>query len=217
MTTDIQQKPMWRRLAVPLIVGAIAGGLGAFAFLQLAEIDGGDGLGTSREIAGLVGVLYALCGVAVLLGALNPAVGAKFLNVEDADELREQSRMLVYSGVATLLIGLALGLLALSGEDGFVAAEIGAIVAVASIIAASILSIAMQRHIDELQRALSNDAVASAFYLMAFFGGGWALLAHLDYVAPPAPLDWLTMFAATLLIGAFWQTARRGLMMRGPN
>ena len=75
----------------------------------------------------------------------------------------------------------------------------------------------MQRHIDELQRALSNDAVASAFYLMAFFGGGWALLAHLDYVAPPVPLDWLTMFAATLLIGAFWQTARRGLMMRGPN
>ncbi len=47
--------------------------------------------------------------------------------------------------------------------------------------------------------------------------GGWALLAHTGFVATPAPLDWLTMFAVFLLTGCFWQGARRALMLRGPN
>lgn len=217
MTTDTPKKSLWRRLALPLLGGAVAGFLAATAFLNLVEIDGGSGLGPSREIAGLVGVIYALTGASVLVGALSPGFGAKFLNVEDADELREQRRMLSLSGVAMVLLGAALILLAIAGEGAFVSAEIGAVGAIGLVLVATWLSIRSGRHTDELQRALSGDATSTAFYLVFFVGGLWALLAHLDFVAGPAPLDWLTIFAASLLVASFWQTGRRGLLLRGPN
>ncbi|NCP18523.1 MAG: hypothetical protein GW855_05105 [Erythrobacter sp.] len=217
MTTETIHKPLWRRLLPPIAGGALAGFIAAFGFLNLTDLARGEGLGPSREIAGLVGMLYALTGLSIVVGVLSPGIGAKFLNVEDADELREQRRMLSYSAIATILLGMALTLVALSGEGALVAASTGAIVAAVLVAIAVVLSVAMRRHTDELQRALSGDATASAFYLMALFGGGWAVLAHLGFTAGPAPLDWLTMFAASLLIGAFYQTARRGLMLRGPN
>ena len=217
MTTETKPRPMWQRLAPPLLGGAIAGGLASFTFLNFVELDGTEGLGPSREIGGLIGVLYALTGLSVLVGAMSPSVGTKFLNVEDAEELREQRRMLTYSSLAMLLLGGALVLLAISGEGAFVPAQIGAIGSIGMIVGSVFLSVAMRRHTDELQRALSSDSTTSAFYLLLLVGGGWSILAHLDFVAGPAPLDWLTMFAATLLIGAFWQTARRGLLARGPN
>lgn len=217
MTTETIKKPLWRRLILPLIGGGIVGFLVAFGFLNLSEMANGADLGDSREIGGLVGALYAFTGLSVLVGVLSPGFGAKFLNVEDADELREQRKMLSYSGVAMILLGGALMLLALSGEGAFLPAQTGLIGAIALIVVATVLSIVSHRHTDELQRALSNDAVSSAFYIVFVIGGGWAMLAHLDYVAGPAPLDWLSMFAASLLVGAFWQTARRGLLMRGPN
>tara|TARA_B100000678_G_scaffold196562_1_gene164941 strand:- start:295 stop:948 length:654 start_codon:yes stop_codon:yes gene_type:complete len=217
MTTNTIHKPMWRRLLLPVAGGALAGFLAAFSFLSLTDLGGESGLGQSREIGGLVGMLYAVTGLAVLLGALNPAVGAKFLNVEDADELREQRRMLGYSAIAMILLGGALVLLAVAGEGAFVPAPIAAAAALAMVAVAVVLSILMHRHTDELQRALSKDAAATAFYLMLLFGGGWAIFAHLGMAAGPAPLDWLTLFAASLLVAAFWQTARRGMMLRGPN
>ena len=108
-------------------------------------------------------------------------------------------------------------LLALGGEGAPVSAPVAAIGAIVMVATAVVLSILMNRHTDELQRALSKDATATAFYLMLVIGGGWAIFAHLGMTAGPAPLDWLTMFAATLLVAAFWQTARRGMMLRGPN
>lgn len=215
VSAETPAKPWWRRLALPLIGGGLAGFLAATLFLNLVEIEGASVLGPSREIAGLVGVLYAFMGLSVLFGAFSPGLGARFLNVEDADELREQGRILVYSGVATILLGGALVLLAIAGvfvDDGFAAA-----LALGLILVACILSVAMQRLTDELQRALSVDATTTAFYLLFVFGGGWSILAHVGQLAPPAPLDWLTMFAVTMLAGTFWQTGKRGLLNRGPN
>ncbi len=217
MTTGTITKPLWRRLLLPLFGGGVAGFLVAFGFLNLTEMTDGAELSTSREIGGLAGAIYVITGFSVLVGVMSPGVGAKFLNVEDADELREQSRMLLLSGVAMVALGLALMLLALSGEGAFLPAGIGAVGTIALIVLSIVLSIVSYRHTDELQRALSSDAVASAFYLVVLVGGGWAMFAHLGYTAGPAPLDWLTLFAASLMVGTFWQTARRGLMLRGPN
>lgn len=217
MTTTISQNPLWRRLLLPLAAGGIAGFLGAFAFLNLVEIGDGTGLGPSREIAGLVGIIYVLTGLFVFAGALSPAIGARFLNVEDADELREQRHMLSLSGVALVLLGGALMLLAISGADAFVPAPIGASGTVGLIAIATLLSIRSHRYSDELQRALSADATTRAFYLLFLVAGGWSVAAHLNYVAGPAPLDWLTMFSLSILVATFWATGRRGMLMRGPN
>jgi hypothetical protein len=53
-----------------------------------------------------------------VIGTASPGLGAKFLNVEDADELREQKKMLVWSGASMLLWGVSLLALALAAPDG---------------------------------------------------------------------------------------------------
>ena len=47
---------------------------------------------------------------------------------------------------------------------------------------------------------------------MFLIGGGWALLAHAGMVVAPQPLDWLTMFAAILLLATYWVCGVRGLL-----
>lgn len=214
---DAPQKSLLRRLALPLSAGAISGFLASLAFLNLTDFATADGLGASREIAGLVGVIYILTGLVVALGAARPGVGAKLLNVEDADELREGKRMLALSSAAMVLLGTALILLAIAGPVGPLAPALSVGGAVLLLVIATWLSVVSQRLTDEMQRDLSRDATATAFNLLLLVGGGWALLAHTGYLAAPAPLDWLTMFAVSVLVATFWQGWRRGLMTRGPN
>lgn len=211
------QKSLLRRLALPLAVGGISGFVASMAFLKLTGMSSGDGLGASRDIAGLVGVIYILVGLVVALGAAKPGVGAKLLNVEDADELREGRRMLSLSAVGMAALGAVLILLALAGPVGPLAPALSVGGAVLLLALATWVSVISQRLTDEMQRDLSRDAIAAAFNLMLLIGGGWALLAHTGYMAAPAPLDWLTMFAVSVLLGTFWQAGRRGLMTRGPN
>lgn len=214
---NVPQKSLLRRLALPLTAGAVSGFLASLVFLKLTGVSSADGLGLSREIAGLVGVIYILTGLVVALGVVRPGVGAKLLNVEDAEELRENKRMLSLSSVAMVLLGTALILLALSGPVGPLAPELSLGGAVLAIAIATWLSVISQRLTDEMQRDLTRDATASAFSLLLVIGGGWTMLTHTGFVAGPAPLDWLTMSAVFLLCATFWQAWRRGLMLRGPN
>jgi hypothetical protein len=48
--------------------------------------------------------------------------------------------------------------------------------------------------------------------LVLALGGGWAMLAHLGFVAAPAPLDWLTMFTILMFVAAFIAAGRRKLL-----
>lgn len=214
---DAPQKSLLQRLALPLATGGISGFLASLAFLNLTEIASADGLGVSRDIGGLVGVIYILIGLVVALGVVRPGVGAKLLNVEDADELREGRRMLGLSSVAMVMLGAALILLVLSGPVGPLAPGLSAGGAVLLFGIVTWLSVVARRLTDEMQRDLSRDATATAFNLLVLVGGGWALLAHTGFAAAPAPLDWLTMFAVFMLCATFWQAGRRGLMNRGPN
>lgn len=211
------EKSLARRLALPLAVGAISGAAATTAFMVLTGGVGQVGLGLSREIAGLVGVLYMLMALGVGAGIANPNVGARFLNVEDADELREQRRMLGFSCLGMVTFGAALLVLALVEPAGSIDAGMGAAIAAVLIIATCGLSLYQAREIDELQQAMSRDASATALLLLFVVGGGWALLAHCGLAAGPVPLDWLTMLAVAFLLGCFWQAGRRGLLLRGPN
>lgn len=217
MNVANREKSLARRLAVPVIVGAVSGFAATLLFLNLVDGEGARSLGRSREIAGVVGVLYLLIAIGVGVGIASPRVGARFLNVEDADELREQRRMLGYSCVAMAALSGALFVLVLAEPLGPIGGDIAAAGAIGFLLLANVLGLIQARHTDELQRAMSRDSVASAFYLLFVVGGGWALLAHCGLVGTPAPLDWLTMFAVFLLLGCFWQVARRGLLVRGPN
>ena len=52
-----------------------------------------------------------------------------------------------------------------------------------------------------------------AYYLILLVGGGWAILAHLDFAPPPAPLDWLTMLFGLALVASFVASGRRGMLV----
>ncbi|MGV2495495.1 hypothetical protein [Pelagerythrobacter aerophilus] len=217
MNVAKQEKSLARRLAVPMVVGAVSGFAATMLFFNLVDGEGARSLGRSREIAGVVGVLYLLTALGVGVGLARPGIGARFLNVEDADELREQRRMLGYSCISMAALSGALFVLVLVEPVGPIGGELAAAGAIGLLLLANGLGLLQARHLDELQRAMSRDSVASAFYLLFVVGGGWALLAHCGLVEAPAPLDWLTMFAVFLLVGCFWQVGRRGLLVRGPN
>lgn len=217
MSNAPARKNTFRKLILPVGVGGLGGFLGATAFLRLTDFDDVSGLSVSEEIAGLVGLLYVFISLSVLFGVFMPNVGARILNVEDADELREQKKQLTLSGVGCAALGAALVVLALTGPELPLQQTVGASIAIGLVLVGTLATIAMKRHTDELQASLSRDAVVMAFYLMFYIGGCWAVLAHAELARSPLPLDWLTMFACTILIGAFWQVGRRGMLLRGPN
>ena len=120
MMSEINAKPrsVQRKTILSLLVGGIAGGLASFAALTLIDSGWLGQLGTSREIAILVAVVYLVMAASVAFGALSPKLGAQFLNVEDAEELREQKSRLMGSAVATAAFGFALVAVALAAPVG---------------------------------------------------------------------------------------------------
>lgn len=192
--------------------GGLFGFLGAMGFLKLA--DGGmlGRLGPSEEIAGLIGILYIITGLAVGVGVLSPGFGARFLNVEDAEELIEQRRMLGYSTVGMLALGLALVAAALSAPAGPIAGGTVLAIFLAMMVVASFVGWQQRRFTDEMVSSVSREATSLAFYLLFLIGGAWALLAHTGFAPAPAPLDWLTGFAVLLLLACFIVAGKRGML-----
>ena len=208
-TTD---RAKMRKLLWSLAAGIVAGALGSILMLDLMESEMVGGLDRSREIAALVGLVYFITALAVGIGVVSPGFGARFLNVEDADELREQKTALVLSGLAMAGIGLALAILAFAAPVGPIPAEIALASAVILLVGAVLLGRRQQRYIDEFIRELGRLSAAVTFYLLVIFGGGWAILAHVGYLPAPSPLDWLSMFAGLLLIATFATCGHKGLL-----
>ena len=215
MTNTAHRHTTFKKLLLPMKVGGLCGVITVAVKSRL--IDPSPGFSASALFAGTVGVIYIITALAVLWGVFFPDAGAKFLNVEDAEELREKKAKLVYSVVGATAIGLALLIMAMSGPGGWIAPTFGAILAIGLIALGVILSKFIDRHSDELQQVLSREAMALSFVLTALIGGGWAILANTKLLPTPAPLDWLTLIAVTLIFAVFWQWGKRGMLTRGPN
>ena len=201
-----------KKTALALAIGGVAGFAGAMGMMHLMEMEALAESGPSVEIAALVGMLYALIGFAIGVGLLSPKAGAAYLNVEDADEIEEQRGILTYSALAMVVAGIALVVVALAGEGGLIDPAVAAGVYVISTVIAVWASLRSGKHQDELMRAMGRETASTAYYLIVLVGGTWALLAHLQYIAAPAPLDWLTMFWVLMLLAAFIVVGKRGMM-----
>lgn len=215
MTTEhkTSRYPLWlRKLVIPALIGGVAGFAASFALLRFIDSDTVGGLGESESIAALVGVLYCVIAVGMLIGTANPQLGARFLNVEDADELREQHRMLIYSSTAMALWGAALLALALAAPDGPVPQSVALAAGAGGILIGSVLSVMVYRVCDELMLAINLEAGALTFALVFLVVGMWAMLAHLGYVAGPQPIDLLTLFYVLVLVASFIAVGRRGML-----
>ena len=204
--------PWLRKLVIPALIGGVAGFSASFAMMRFIDTDAVGGLDGSATIAALVGVLYVVIAVGILIGTANPGLGARFLNVEDADELREQKQMLLWSGGAMLLWGAALLALALAAPAGPLPQNMALVIGAGGLLAGSVLSVLVYRASDELMLAVNLEAGALSYGLVLLVVGMWALLAHLGFVTGPQPLDLLTLLYVLVLVASFIAIGRRGML-----
>jgi len=215
MTTDIETPrptPWIRKGIVPALIGGVAGGGASFAFMRYIDSPAVGGLEPSATIAALVGVLYCVIGVSLLFGTASPQTGAKFLNVEDADELREQQRVLLYSGGAMLLWGAGLVALALAAPDGPLPQSAALAIGAGGLLSGTIISVLVYRASDELMLAVNLEAGAISYGLVFAVVGTWAIFAHLGFVVAPQPLDLLSLFYVLVLAAGFIAVGRHGML-----
>ncbi len=208
-----EQSSKWRKIAVSAAVGAVVGALGMIGFFRLHDSGALGASGPSEQVAAIIGGLYVLIAAQIGVGLAVPGIGTRFLNFEDADEVREQRRMLTLAAAAMAAMGGALVVLALAAPGGIVAPTAALTIALVLIALAGLLTLAQWRQMDELMRGMSQECGNLSFYLVMLIGGGWAMLAHLGRATAPAPLDWLTMFLGLALVAAFIAVARRGMLM----
>jgi hypothetical protein len=212
-----QAAPKWRKLALQLAAGLLFGGLVGFGVGHLAgsyfDTKGLENVPLSVEIAGLVAVIYLLMAVIVLAGSLNPAMGAKLLNVEDEDEVTELRTQLLNSGLAMALWGAALMALALAAPVGPLVSSVALTIAAFGLLAGTWFAWKTYRAADELMSAMNLEAGALTYGLVLVVLGGWGMLAHLGFVGGPQPLDLLTTCYVLVVLATFIVVGRRGMLM----
>jgi len=210
---ETSSMPRWvRKGLIPALIGAVLGYAASAAMLTYIDSATVDGLSVSATIAAVVAALYAVTGLTIVLGTASPRLGARLLNVEDADELREQKKVLTLSGAAMVLWGVALLALALAAPDGPVPQAAALAVGGSGLVIGIALSVLVYRSSDELMLEVNLEAGAMSYGLLLLVVGLWAMLAHLGYTAAPAPLDLLTLFYVLVLVASFIAVGRRGML-----
>jgi hypothetical protein len=218
MMTDHKSPPKaaWpRRTVFRLASGAVVGFFAAKAMTSWIDGPAIGGLEASAVIAAAIGLVYGLMGVSILAGSAMPRAGAAFLNVEDADEIREQKRMFLLSGASSLLWGAALVVLALAAPDGPIAQVTALIVAAACFLVGTALCVPLYRVSDELMMAVMQEGGALSAWLLFAVVGSWATMAHLGFAQGPQPLDLLSLLYGLMLVASFIVIFRRGMVRGG--
>lgn len=209
MTREVKMQK-GRKLIFQLIVGGLVGGLAGYFGLGL--LDAENMAGDQLVVSG-VGLIYLLMGLICGFGLMAPKLGSRILNVEDADEIRDQSRMLSGSAICMVSLGAALMVLPMAGLDG----PISPIVAIGGLIAALALLIAVSvrdwKYYDEMLLQLSRDSGNIAFSGVGSVTLIWASAAWLGLVTTPTPLALVALISGGFLIAVFAASARKGLLL----
>ena len=212
MNAAVQKKTMWTSIG-RMFAGALVGGIATFLFLEFVgerfmDLDNG-----AVMLTVMAGLVYALIGLSVAFGLLAPRAGARFLNVEDADELREEGPKLKIAAAASVLMGAFLLVLGLS-SSGSLGRELALILLALCLVGSIVLRFIGRNRTDELTRQISLESSALTLQLALLAAAAWAALAQLDYVEWISPLGLLSGFALLQLFAVFVICARKGLLLR---
>ena len=205
-----------RKVLLQLVLGGIAGGVGMFAALTFLEGQSGAKVEPAQALAIGVVLVFGLMSLLVGLGVLVPGVGARTLNVEDAEELREQRSALLVGGVSFLLVALIVAALALGGSaeaPGLIGSSEAALIAAVSTLALIAWSVIHRNKGDEMMRAAAKDAATTTTSLLFLVFVIWAGAAHLGFVPMFEPLLFVAGFFALYLVAVFIAIGRRGLLV----
>ena len=199
-----------RKLIFQMAFGGLLGGLAGYFGLGLLDA---ENMAIDQVTVSGVGLIYLLMGLICGFGLVAPKLGSSILNVEDADEIRDQRRVLTGSTLCMIALGAALIVLPLAGADGPispVAAFGGLLAALALLI---VVSIRDWKYYDEMMLQLSRDAGNIA---CCGIGGTllvWASAASLGLIAAPTPLALVAIISGGFLLAIFIASGRRGLLM----
>ncbi len=212
MNAAVQKKTMWTSIG-RMFAGALVGGIATFLFLEFVgdrfmDLDNG-----AVMLTVMAGLVYALIGLSVAFGLLAPRAGARFLNVEDADELREEGPKLKIAAAASVLMGAFLLVLGLS-SSGSLGRELALILLALCLVGSIVLRFIGRNRTDELTRQISLESSALTLQLALLAAAAWAALAQLDYVEWISPLGLLSGLALLQLFAVFVISARKGLLLR---
>ena len=203
----------WTKFIGLLIAGGLTGFLAASLGMSALEEGGALASLQGAELALMTAFLYLLMGAMVGFGTLAPRAGAAILNVEDADEIREDGASLGSSALGSIIMAAILVLLALgSPEVGVLSPASAGYTALLLAIVATGASWRSWKGADELMRDVMRDAGAISFYILFVGLGLWAAAAHLGFAPGPRPLDIVALLFAVPLLAAFWSVGRRGMM-----
>ena len=194
------------RMVAGAIVGATTTGL-FLAFVGDPFLDLGD---PTNLLAIVAGLSYVVMGLGVAFGIAAPKAGATYLNVEDAEEIREQGRLLTPSAIACVLMGAFLLILALAEPIGRGVALPLAVACLVGIVVAGWLTARRQ---DELTKQIGLEASTMAFQVVLMGIAVWAVLALLGDGPSISPLALLSGLSLLQLFTAFVVITKRGMMM----
>lgn len=211
MNASAQRNPK-RTLVLRMLAGAVVGATVSMAFLTLV-VDPHINLKTPENLIAIgAGLIYVLTGLSVALGLSAPRFGARFLNVEDADELREEGGKLRPAVLVMVLTGIFLFILALSGDTGLMSRSTGVVAALACLAGIAIGGWVSAKRYDELMRRLGMEVASITLQLGMLVIAGWAALAHLGYAGWITPLVLVSAFALLQLFVSFVVVGRRGML-----
>ena len=203
-----------RVLLGQVLGGAITGAVvvGAFiAFVGKPHMDLED---PAIMLSIVAGISYVLIGLIVLAGLASPRAGAHFLNVEDAEEIREETPKLIPAAAVFIFTGIFLLLLATYGTGAAVMGRGVVLTAAAACLGGIIIAgWITSKRIDELTRRLGQETASATFQVTMLFLCVWGALAHLGYVAWLGPLALLSLVALLQLLASFVVIAQKGMLM----
>jgi hypothetical protein len=198
-----------RKLIFQLVSGGIVGGLAAYFGLGVI---GAKDMAADQIIVSGVGLVYLLMGVVVGLGLIAPKLGSGILNVEDAEEIREQRRILTGSTICIVPLGAALMALPMAGPGGAISPLVGFGGLLAALALLIWISIRDWKFYDEMLLELSKDAGNLGFCGIGGVLLIWAAAAWVGLVAPPTPLGLVALVSGGFLLAICIASARKGLL-----
>lgn len=202
--------PKTRKLIFQLVFGGLIGGLAGYFGLGVL---GAQNMAADQLIVSGIGLVYLLMGLVVGFGLMAPKLGSNILNVDDADEIRDQRRILTGSTICMIALGGALMLLPMAGPGRSLSSLIGFGGLLAALVILTVISIRDWKYYDEMMLQLSRDAGNIAF---CGIGGTvliWASAASTGLIAAPTPLALVAIISGGFLLAIFVASGRRGLLV----